>query len=117
MRRHSLSLLDPRLCRQACRDAIIKLDEAVISSLGGLARLMEKKQAADIQYVSEHTAALLPAGALRDDLADLRAAAHLGQVPHARAFADADAVVEVRGRKDAGRCHVVSSGWRQSIRR
>ena len=31
--------------------------------------------------------------------------------------ADADAVVEVRGRKDAGRCHVVSSGWRQSIRR
>ena len=26
MRRHSLSLLDPRLCRQACRDAILKLD-------------------------------------------------------------------------------------------
>ena len=47
--------------------AIIRLDEAVISSLGGLARLMEKKQAADIQYVSEHTAALLPAGALRSD--------------------------------------------------
>ena len=29
--------------------------------------MMEKKQAADIQYVSEHTAALLPAGALRSD--------------------------------------------------
>lgn len=47
--------------------AIIKLDEAVISSLGGLARLMEKKPAADILYVSERTAALLPAGALRSD--------------------------------------------------
>lgn len=47
--------------------ALIKLDEAVITSLGGLARLMEKKQAADIQYVSEQTAALLPAGALRSD--------------------------------------------------
>ena len=45
----------------------MKLDEAVISSLGGLARLMEKKQAADIRYVSEQTAALLPAGALRSD--------------------------------------------------
>lgn len=47
--------------------AVMKLDEAVISSLGGLARLMEKKQAADIRYVSEQTAALLPAGALRSD--------------------------------------------------
>ena len=47
--------------------AVMKLDEAVISSLGSLARLMEKKQAADIRYVSEQTAALLPAGALRSD--------------------------------------------------
>lgn len=47
--------------------AIIKLDEGVILSLGGLSKLMEKKPAADILYVSEHAAALLPAGALRSD--------------------------------------------------